>query len=75
MPGHVIRNDATSGESWVATGAGVLAIQEASHDPDGQIFAPGFRWRSIRLRLGVDVGDELFRLVRLLQAGSESAWS
>lgn len=70
VPGHVIRNDAATGEAWVYTGGGVLALREVSLDEGGTPFAPGTVWRSIRLRLGMDVQDEVFRLSeRLRQRG------
>jgi len=61
VPGHIIRNDAESGESWVYTGQGILAIGEVSLD-NGERFQPGKRWKSIRLGFGVDVEDELIAL-------------
>lgn len=60
-PGHIIRNDPPSGETWVLTGDGVLALREAQYE-EGEPFRPGAVWRSIRMRLGLDVEAELLRL-------------
>ena len=65
VPGHVILNDPDSGESHVLTGRGVIALCEVSHHGD-QPFAPGTVWKSTRLRLGMDVQQEIFNLVRKL---------
>lgn len=65
VPGHVIRNDARSGESWVLTGQGILAICEAEYDGEPP-FAPGAVWRSIRMRLGVDLESIVMDLQRRL---------
>jgi methionyl-tRNA formyltransferase len=62
-PGHVIRNDASSGESWVYTGDGIIALSSIQYD-ELPPFAPGATWRSIRIRFGVDVEAELIRLQR-----------
>lgn len=62
VPGHVIRNDRASGESWILTGGGVVALCEVSHGEDGPVFAPGRRWRSTRIRLGMDLEAEIHRL-------------
>jgi len=69
VPGHVIRNDADSGESWIHTGSGVIALRVVSHGPEGEPFQPGKMWRSIRMRLGMDVEEELFRLAAAREGG------
>jgi methionyl-tRNA formyltransferase len=61
VPGHIIRNDAESGESWVYTGKGILAIGEVSYDNE-ELFQPGKKWKSIRMGFGVDVEEELMAL-------------
>jgi hypothetical protein len=67
VPGQVVRNDPRTGEAWVLCGdAGVLALLEVQ-DETGERYAPGARWRSIRARLGMDVEEELFRLVRRIE--------
>lgn len=67
VPGHVIRNDAQTGETYVFTGRGILAIQEAQFFDEPESFRPGERFRSIRFRLGLEAGalvDLLDRLMR-----------
>ncbi len=60
-PGHIIKNDKKTGESWVYTGQGIIAIKEASFDGE-DIFEPGKVWRSIRMRFECDVEDEIIKL-------------
>lgn len=62
VPGHVLHNDSQSGESLVMTGHGILALRLVSHDDEDGDFEPGRRWRSIRMRLGMDIEDEIYRL-------------
>ena len=62
--GHVIRNDKENGDSWIYTGDGILAIQSCSYGTDGVPFQPGKVWKSIRKRLGMDIDEEIYRLVR-----------
>jgi methionyl-tRNA formyltransferase len=61
VPGHVIKNDPETGESWVYCGEGILAVKSCSYDGD-QPIEPGSHWNSIRMRLGMDVEEELFLL-------------
>ena len=61
--GHIIKNDPISGESWIYTGQGILALQICSDD-EGSEFRPGETWKSIRLRLGIDAEEELYKLLR-----------
>ena len=61
MPGHVIRNDRDTGESWIFTGQGILAIAEVAEEGESA-FAPGRVWRSTRARLGLAIEDEIYRL-------------
>ncbi|MBI5816639.1 MAG: hypothetical protein HZB29_13635 [Nitrospinae bacterium] len=63
VPGHVIKNDPYSGESWIYTGGGILALLEVSDGENGKPFAPGSMWKSTRMRLGMDVEEELFNLL------------
>lgn len=68
VPGHVLRNDPDSGESWVACAdGGVLALAAVAHGQHDETFAPGRVWRTIRMRLGLDLESEIYRLV----SGSE----
>lgn len=55
VPGHVIKNCKDTGESWVYTGAGILALQEVQLG-DGEITPPGKHFKSIRMRLGISQG-------------------
>jgi methionyl-tRNA formyltransferase len=64
IPGQVILNDKESGESHIFTGGGVIALRKVSHGGNGEPFAPGREWTSLRMRLGMDVEQEIFRLVR-----------
>lgn len=62
VPGHVIKNDPTSGESWIQCGQGVLAIRRCFEE-GGEEFEPGRVWKSIRFHLGMDLEEEIYRLV------------
>lgn len=62
VPGHVIKNDPTSGESWIQCGQGVLAIRHCFEEGDEE-FEPGRVWKSIRFHLGMDLEEEIYRLV------------
>jgi hypothetical protein len=64
-PGQVNKHDSSSGRSLVYCGdGGVLAIQSASHGANGSEFQPGDVWKTIRMRLGMDVEQEIFNLLR-----------
>lgn len=60
-PGHILLNDRKTGESYIMTGEGVLAIKSVQYDGD-EIFMPGNAWKSIRMRLGIDIESELINL-------------
>lgn len=62
VPGHIIKNDIFTGESWVACGKGVIALVKCRHEGESEPFHPGQRWRSIRMRLGVNMHDWLWRM-------------
>jgi methionyl-tRNA formyltransferase len=64
-PGHVIYNDKDTGESYVYTGKGIIAINNCNYDNE-PIFLPGKKWSSIRMRLGIDVEQELINLKNLI---------
>ena len=57
-PGQIIFNDKNNGESHVLTGKGILAICDVQYEQES-IFHPGYKWKSIRTRFGVDIEDEL----------------
>jgi methionyl-tRNA formyltransferase len=61
-PGHIIKNETETGESWVFTGKGILAICLVQYEGEDDRFGPGNVWRSIRMRFGVDIEDEILRL-------------
>jgi methionyl-tRNA formyltransferase len=62
VPGHIIKNDTETGESWVFTGEGVIALINVSNGEHSEIFMPGKKWKSIRFRLDIDLHEELFQL-------------
>jgi methionyl-tRNA formyltransferase len=64
-PGHIIQNDKATGESWIYTGQGILGVQTAQYDGEEE-FEPGKTWKSIRMRLGIDVESELIKLYNLI---------
>jgi methionyl-tRNA formyltransferase len=68
VPGHVLKNDRISGESWVRCGAGTLALSTCCYAGEGSEFRPGEKWRSIRMRLGVRSEDWLWEIYCLQQA-------
>ncbi len=65
VAGHVIENNRETGESLVACGTGVLALLTCRYDDEADEFEPGRRWKSIRMRLGVNVEDWLWHVSRL----------
>lgn len=67
VPGHVIKNDPESGETWVLTGEGIVALLEVTLDDACDSIAPGRVWKSTRMRLGLNVEDELYRLSRVIE--------
>lgn len=52
VPGHVLHNDRSSGETHVLTGKGVIALQEVQYE-DGPPVRPADLFRSIRMRFGL----------------------
>lgn len=64
-PGHLVKHDKETGESWVYTGGGILALCEVSFD-DEEPFRPGSVWKSIRTRFEIDVEDHLIALKKEL---------
>ncbi len=63
-PGHVLRNDRDSGESWVRCARGVLALRRCRYEGETEDFEPGKKWSSIRIRLGLRVDDWLWDRIR-----------
>ena len=62
MPGHVIKNDKNSGESWIKSGDGILALAECRYENETEAFLPGQRWTSIRMTLGIRVEDWIYMI-------------
>jgi methionyl-tRNA formyltransferase len=72
-PGHVIRLDGTTGEAWVMTGGGVLALRAVSYDEESEMFLPGQVWSGNRMRLGLDAEDVVYMLFRQTKEGAGNA--
>jgi len=66
VPGHIIKNDAASGESIVFTGEGLLAVTNVQFD-GGEVFEPGKTWKSIRMHFGIDAEEELLTMQKKLR--------
>lgn len=65
VPGQVMLNDSTSGESHVfcGQGGGILALGSCRYEGEGNRFRPGDVWKTIRMRLQVRPEDMLWDLV------------
>jgi methionyl-tRNA formyltransferase len=61
-PGHILENNIKTGESFVQCGNGIIALLKCRYDGEQEEFAPGERWRSIRMRLGVRIDDWLWEM-------------
>jgi methionyl-tRNA formyltransferase len=68
MPGHVLKNDKHSGESWVKCGDGILALAKCRYEDETGAFLPGQRWKSIRMRLGIRVEDWMYSMINAQKA-------
>lgn len=64
-PGHILKNDKITGETWVKCGDGILAIELCRYE-DSDYFAPGKIWKTIRGRLGIRMED-IVRCIRKLE--------
>jgi len=67
MPGQILKNDVLSGESWVRCGDDVLSLSECKYSDENEPFAPGKRWKSIRMRLGVRPEDWLWKIWKVME--------
>ena len=67
MPGQILKNDVLSGESWVRCGDDVLSLSECKYSDENEPFAPGKRWKSIRMRLGVRPEDWLWKIWEMME--------
>ena len=56
-PGHILKNDKITGETWVKCGDGILAIELCRYEDEKEYFFPGKKWKSIRTRLGLTLVD------------------
>ena len=64
VPGQVLRNDSTGGESMVVCGnKTVLALQKCRIG-EGSPFEPGSTWKTFRVRLGVRAEDIMWQNFR-----------
>lgn len=66
IPGHVVLNDIMAGEAHVFCGKGILALKLVQYDGEAE-FMPGRVWKSIRMRLSIDVEQELAHVCQLLR--------
>jgi len=73
IPGHVLRNNPETGESYVQCGDGIIALLKCRYDDEQEEFSPGKRWRSIRMRLGVRVEDWLWEINKKMKAEQGAA--
>lgn len=69
VAGHILENNPETGESLVQCGDGIIALRRCRYEDEPEDFAPGKRWRSIRMRLGVRVEDWLWQISRKGQPG------
>jgi methionyl-tRNA formyltransferase len=60
--GQVLENNRETGESLVRCGPGVLALGSCRYEDESEEFAPGRRWTTIRMRLGIRAEDWLWQL-------------
>ena len=65
-PGHIIKNDKNSGDTWVYTGRGIIGLRKIKFDEESEIY-PGKYWKSIRIRFGIDIERELINIYEKLQ--------
>jgi len=81
MPGHVVKNTPETGESWVTTGDGILVLEEVQFE-GGESFSPGAVWKSVQMRLGLEIQEEIMllsrrvkELERVIKAGCKNSSS
>lgn len=68
VPGHVLENNSETGESLVQCGDRIIALIKCRYDGEHEEFAPGKRWKSIRMRLGIRVEDWLWEIYKAKKA-------
>ena len=56
-PGHILKNDKTTGETWIKCDDGILAIKLCRYENEKEYFFPGKKWKSIRMCLGLTLQD------------------
>lgn len=64
IPGQVLRNDTISGESLVACGNKTILALKKCRIEGNPPFAPGSKWNTFRVRLGVRAEDILWRYLK-----------
>jgi methionyl-tRNA formyltransferase len=62
ITGHVLKNNKETGESFVRCGDGIIALLKCRYEGEQEEFYPGIRWKSIRMRLGVNPNDWLWAI-------------
>lgn len=62
VPGHIVKNDKETGESWVLTGDGILVIEELQRDGKDSPEPAGKFFHSVQLRLGNPNPEMFMRL-------------
>lgn len=66
VPGHIIKNDKATGESYVYCGQGILSLSEVQYESK-EVFAPGLVWNSIRMGFGIDLEAEIMSIQKYLK--------
>jgi len=64
VAGHVIKNNPTSGESFIKCHDGILALLRCRYEGETASFLPGQRWKSIRMRLGIRKEDWIWNFIQ-----------
>ncbi len=75
VPGHIVKNDEETGESWVLTGKGILVLEEIEVAGSDKTHPAGNFFHSVQLRLGNPRPEITMRLqerVKLLEAQMKS---
>ncbi len=64
-PGHIIYNNKQNGETHIYTGNGILGLLKVEYENERE-FLPGKEWKSIRLRFGIDIEQEIILIQKQL---------
>jgi methionyl-tRNA formyltransferase len=65
VPGHVIKNIPGTGQSWILTGDGILVLEEVQFEGETPL-TPSSVWKSVQVRLGLEIQEEIMLLHRRL---------